>query len=159
VRPFSDTITRWEPIQGIEYEFISAEVHIDFPSVRVRLIDGRVNVDPQRDLVFHFFRSAAFTLHEEFVHPSQSTVYGREPTISQAERYTFPCLIVSASPWFEELREELELHYSGAMHYRLCTMFPVIDVISDEPPKVWWYLRPASQQDSTPPHWASDVDT
>lgn len=150
----SESIAKWEAIDDFSFDFISAEIQFDFPRLYIRLIDGRTNIDQHQDLVFRFDRVAAFSMHEEFVHPTQGTVWGREPIISTKRKSTYPCLIVKGSRWFESLRDELEIHYQGAVHYRLCSNFPVVDIVSPEPPLVSWYQRSPQDQDAKLTLWA-----
>lgn len=150
-----ETFVKWEPVEGITFDFISAEVFSSHTDLWVRLVDGRVDVLEHRDLIFHFSRVAGFAVHEEFAHPSQGTVWGREPVISPKCRATFPCLVVTGSSWFKSLGDELEISYAGAQHYRLCSNFPVIDVISPERPVVRWLTRPKSKQESSLPSWTT----
>lgn len=150
----SESLSKWEAIEGIRFDFITAEIHYDFPTLHVRLVDGRVNVEVHEDLVFRFEQVDAFTMHEEFVHPTQGTVWGKEPIISAECPGTYPCLIVAGSEWFECLRDELEIHHKGAIHYRLCTDYPVIDIASPTPPTVSWYRRSRTAQDAVIPIWS-----
>lgn len=99
----SETLTKWEPVQDINFDFISAEVYFNHSDLWVRPVDGRVDVAKHRDLVFSFTAVAAYAVHEEFAHPSQGTVWGREPVISENNKSTFPCLIVAGSEWLDRL--------------------------------------------------------
>src|SRR5947209_15536975 len=110
----SETLTTWEPVEGINFDFISAEVYFNHSDLWVRLVDGRVDIAEHRDLVFHFAAVAGYAVHEEFAHPSQGTVWGLEPAISEDNKSTFPRLIVADSEWFERLRSELDINYGGA---------------------------------------------
>lgn len=150
----NERLEKWVPIEGISDAFISAELWFDFPNLGIRLIDGRVERDQHRDLVLLFKNVAALRVHEEFVHPTQETTWGRKPAMSELDPNTFPCLIVYDSSLLKELRDELEINYRGARHYRLCTGFPVVDVITNIAPEVSWLERAASAQDAIPPHWA-----
>jgi len=151
-----ETLMKWEPVEGISFNFISADVFSAHPDLWVRLIDGRVDVPEHHDLVFQFGRVAGFTVHEEFAHPTQETVWGREPVISPENKATFPCLVVTGSAWFKSLGAELEINYEGAIHYRLCSDFPVIDIVSPALPMVRWLVRPKSEQELPRPSWAED---
>jgi hypothetical protein len=155
----SESLSKWHAIEGIDFGFISAEVQFDFPTLYVRLIDGRTNVENHQDLVFRFESVAAFTVYEEFVHPTQGATWGRDPTISEASKSTYPCLIVCGSSWFESLRDELEINCSKPVHYRLCTHYPVIDIVSSEPPSVCWHRRTPATQDAVIPAWAPNSNT
>ena len=152
----SEKLAKWEPVEGISFDFISADVYSAHPDLWVRLIDGRVDVAEHQDLVFHFTRVAGYTVHEEFAHPTQGTVWGREPTISADRKATFPCLIVTGSNWFELLKAEIEISYTGAVHYRLCSDFPVVDVVSANDPSVKWLRRPVSAQSIPGSEWATE---
>jgi hypothetical protein len=112
----AERFERWTPIEGLSGSFISAEVWIDFPAVGVRLVDGRVEVNRHRDLIVLFEDVAAVRVHEEFVHPTQGTTWGREPTVSASDHNTFPCLIVHDSSLFLELKQTLFPNYAGATH-------------------------------------------
>jgi hypothetical protein len=153
----SEKLAKWEPVEGIDFDFISAEVYSAHQDLWVRLIDLRVDVAEHQDLVFHFRRVAGYTVHEEFAHPTQGTVWGREPTISADRKATFPCLIITGSDWFKSLEPEIEISYAGAVHYRLCSDFPVIDVVSANVPSVKWFRRPKSAQNIPGPEWASEA--
>jgi hypothetical protein len=155
----TETLAKWEAIEGINFDFISAEVFSSHLSLWVRLIDGRVDVSEHRDLIFQFKRVAAFTVNEEFAHPTQGTVWGREPFISAEDHATYPCLIVTGSKWFASLSNEIEINYPGAVHYRLCSDFPVIDVVSPDLPIVMWHVRPKSAQDLPRPMWVTALIT
>jgi hypothetical protein len=152
----AETLVKWEPVEGITFDFISADVFSAHSDLWVRLVDGRVDVLEHHDLIIHFSRVAGFTVHEEFAHPTQGTVWGREPVISPVCKATFPCLIVTGGPWFKSLGSELEISYTGAQHYRLCSDFPVIDVVSPLMPVVRWLVRPKSTQESRRPSWAEE---
>lgn len=149
-----ETCEKWEPVEGINDGFISAEIAGEFPDLYIRLIDGRCDADTHRDLLFHFDHVAAFWLHEEFVHPTQGTVWGKPPLISEERPVTFPCLLISNSRWLADLKQELDINYEGAKQYRLCTSFPVIDIVTDRQPTVQWWSRPSSDQDSPLPRWS-----
>jgi hypothetical protein len=149
----AETFVKWEPVEGITFDFISADVFSAHSDLWVRLVDGRVDVPEHHDLIFHFSRVAGFTVHEEFVHPTQGTVWGREPVISPECKATFPCLIVTGTQWLKSLGSELEISYTGAQHYRLCSDFPVIDVVSPVLPVVRWLIRPKSTQELPRPSW------
>jgi hypothetical protein len=151
-----ETLVKWEPIEGISFDFISAEVFSTHTDLWVRLIDGRVDVPEHHDLILHFSRVAGFTVHEEFAHPTQGTVWGREPVISSEYKGTFPCLVVAGSPWFRSLGDELAITYQGAVHYRLCSDFPVVDIASPALPVVRWFVRPREAQELPRPSWAQD---
>ena len=112
----SETLNKWEPVEGINFDFISAEVYFNHSDLWIQLVDGRVDTAEHRDLVFHFAAVAGYTVHEEFAHPSQLTVWGWEPVISEANKSTFPCLIVADSEWFKRLRSEHDINYEGAVH-------------------------------------------
>ena len=150
----AETPVKWEPVDGISFDFISAEVFSVHPDLWVRLIDGRVDVPEHHDLIFHFSRVAGFTVHEEFAHPTQGTVWGREPVISPECKATFPCLVITGSPWFKSLGDELAITYEGAVHYRRCSDFPVVDIVSPVQPLVRWFVRPRSAQELPRPSWA-----
>jgi len=149
----TETLVKWEPIEGISFDFISADVFSRHLDVWVRLVDGRVDVPEHHDLIFQFSRVAGFAVHEEFAHPAQGTVWGREPVISPECRATFPCLIVTGSQWFKSIGAEIEINYQGAKQYRLCTNFPVVDVISSAAPTVRWHVRSKSAQEVPGPPW------
>jgi len=149
----TEILTKWQIVDGITFDFISAEVFSSYPELSVRLIDGRRDVSEHRDLVFQFTRVVAFTLHEEFVHPTQGTVWGREPFISEDNKMTFPCLIVTGSKWYASLG--LKPNYEGAVHYRLCTNLPVVDIVSLVVPTVSWMTRPKTEQEYPPPAWVT----
>lgn len=148
-----ETLVKWEPVEGITFDFISAEVYFFHADLWVRLIDGRVDVLEHHDLIIQFSHVAGFAVHEEFAHPTQGTVWGREPILSTERKATFPCLVVTGSAWFASLGVEIEINYAGAQHYRLCTHFPVIDVVSAEQPFVRWMIRPKKDQNFAPPCW------
>ena len=154
----TETLKRWEAIEGIDFAFISAEIHSDYPKLYVRLIDGRVEAKQHHDLVLSFSNVVAFTMHEEFVHPTQQTTWGREPIISLSKKATFPCLIIENSPWYKGLKFELELNYPNCVHYRLCTCYPVIDIVSPEPPIVNWSIREADGEGFVLPKWVKKLD-
>jgi len=86
----------------------------------------------------------------------QGTVWGREPVISRECKATFPCLIVTGAQWLKSLGSELEISYTGAQHYRLCSDFPVIDVVSPVLPVVRWLIRPKSTRELPRPSWVED---
>jgi hypothetical protein len=151
-----EKLAKWEPVEGITFDFSSAEVYSMHPDMWVRLIDGRVGVAEHQDLIFHFTRVAGYTVHEEFAHPTQGTVWGREPIISADRKATFPCLIVTGSAWFKLLEPEIQISYAGAVHYRLRSSFPVIDVVSANAPGAKWFRRPVSAQNIPGPEWASE---
>ena len=153
----SETLTKWEPVGDINFDFVSAEVYFNHSELWVRLVDGRLDVAEHLDLVFHFAAVAGYAMHEEFAHPSQGTVWSREPVISDDNKSTFPCLIVAESEWFERLRSELDINYEGAVQYRPCSNFPVIDVISARRPAVRWLERPSGTQDIPGPSWAAQA--
>lgn len=71
-----ETLVKWEPIEGISFDFISAEVFSTHTDLWVRLIDGRVDVPEHHDLILHFSRVAGFTVHEEFAHPTREPFGG-----------------------------------------------------------------------------------
>jgi hypothetical protein len=152
----AETFVKWLPVEGITLDFISADVFSAHVDLWVRLLDGRVDVLEHHDLIVHFGRVAGFTVHEEFAHPTQGTVWGREPVISSKCKATFPCLVVAGSQWFKSLGDEPAITYKGAVHYRLCSDFPVIDVISPVVPVVRWLIRPKSAQELPRPSWAQD---
>jgi hypothetical protein len=152
----AETFAKWEPVGGINFDFISAEAFFAHPDLWVRLIDGRVDVLEHHDLIFQFSRVAGFTVHEEFAHPSQGTVWGREPVISPECAATFPCLIVMGAQWFKSLGDEIEINYKNAIHYRLCSDFPVVDVACASLPVVRWMIRAKSEQDMPRPSWAEE---
>lgn len=154
----SETLAKWEPVENINFDFISADVYFNHSDLWVRLVDGRVDTDEHRDLIFHFTAVAGYAVHEEFAHPSQGTVWGREPVISDNNKSTFPCLIVTGSGWLKSLRHELEINYQGAVQYRLCSNFPVVDVIASKPPAVKWLERRRWEQDMSGPSWAVQVE-
>ena len=149
----AETLTPWRPVEGISFSFVGAEVWSDYPRLCLRLIDGRTDVHEQQDLCVVFRRAPAYTVHEEFVHPTQGTVFGREPTIGYGSRHTCPLLTVEGSPWFASLADELELTGGKHVHYRFCTAFPVADVASAEPPEVYWLPRRAPAEDAPLPGW------
>lgn len=151
-----DILTPWTPAAGIDFAFATAEVHVDHLAVSVRLVDGRTAVDRHHDLVFRFERVAAFALYEEFIHPEQGTVWGREPLLP--EKYTYPCLIVSNAAWFESLKVQLDISHQNSVHYRLCTCSPVIDIVSDMQPRVKWIERPPNETKAASPDWAIASD-
>lgn len=91
----SETLTKWEPVGDINFDFVSSEVYFNHSELWVRLVDGRLDVAEHRDLVSHFAAVAGYAVHEEFAHPSQGTVWSREPVISDDNKSTFPCLIVA----------------------------------------------------------------
>jgi len=105
-----------------------------------------------------FHSVAGYTVHEEFAHPTQGTVWGRDPTISADDKGTFPCLTITGSNWLKLLQPEIEINYTGAVHYRLCSNFPVVDVVAGTEPNVRWFRRPASAQNIPGPDWAVDAD-
>ena len=152
-----EALARWEPVDGISFDFISADVYSSSAPLElwVRLIDGRTDVSEHCDLIFHFDRVAGYTVHEEFAHPTQGTVWGREPTIAAELKATFPCLIVHGSKWPKSLGDELDMSYPGAIHYRLCSAFPVVDVISANAPIVKWIIRPKTKQIAPGPLWTN----
>jgi hypothetical protein len=152
----SETLAKWEPVEGISFDFISAEVYSAHPDLWVRLIDGRVDVTEHQDLILHFTRVVGYTVHEEFAHPTQGTVWGREPTISADRKATFPCLTITGSDWFKLLEPEIEISYAGAVHYRLCSDFPVVDVVSANAPSARWLRRSVSAQNIPGPDWISE---
>jgi hypothetical protein len=149
-----EKLERWVPIDGIDDAFLTAELWYEHPTLAVRLIDGGTQKTTQRDLILLFERVAAVRVHEEYVHPTQGSTCGVGPRISDSNDDTFPCLTVDPSPLLEELRDELAFFYHGAKHYRLCTCYPVIDVVTAEQPYVYWSEHPASRQsDADPPGW------
>ena len=133
-----EKLERWVPIDGIDDAFLTAELWYEHPTLAVRLIDGGTQKTTQRDLILLFERVAAVRVHEEYVHPTQGSTCGVGPRISDSNDDTFPCLTVDPSPLLEELRDELAFFYHGAKHYRLCTCYPVIDVVTAEQPYVYW---------------------
>lgn len=145
-----EQIQKWLAADGITYDFMSAEIWADFPKLSVRLIDGRANVADRLDLCFRFDAVCAFTLNEEFIHPTQ-TIWGVPPAISRTSRNTFPILIVHNSALYLGLKARLDILFPSAVHYRLCTNRVLLDIISAEPPAVDWLKLPAS----APPPWAA----
>ena len=145
-----EQIQKWIPVDGISYDFVSAEIWADYPKLSVRLIDGRANVAQRVDLCFRFDVVCGFTLSEEFIHLTQKAIWGVAPTISRISRHTFPVLIVHNSPWYLALKPKLEILFPGAAHYRLCTNRVLLDIISVNPPAVSWRAQAAA---AAPP-WA-----
>ena len=154
-----ETLTPWHPVEGMSFSFISAEVWSEYPRLCLRLTDGRTDVPEQRDLCIVFRRAPAYTVHEEFEHPTQGTTFGREPTIGSGSQHTCPLLTVEGAPWFASLADELEIAGGKYVHYRFCTAFPVVDVVSAEPPEVFWLQRRGPAEDAPLPTWARSVSS
>jgi hypothetical protein len=105
---------KWEPVDGIIIPVGRAQINEDEQGLLVTLIFSELIDGLNTDLRLYFGRVAAYTVHEEFVHPWNA--YAAEPVPKFDEGkwkgWTFPLLMVKHSVWLKSFEDHQLIDYS-----------------------------------------------
>ena len=128
---------KWEPVEGIDTAAARAVVKEDHEGLVVTMMFSEIGDEPQSDLRIKFGRVAAYTVHEEFVHPWDSP-QTESPMIGEgSKRCVFPLLLIHNSEWMRWLSDRL-LGFPNCVHYRLLTLDQIVDVLCNKQPEATW---------------------
>jgi hypothetical protein len=130
---------KWEPVGGAVTPAARAIIKDDGEGLVVILVFSEIVNGLDSDLRVDMGRVPAYTVHEEFVHPLNSSDVSSLPKLGdQWENYTYPLLLVSDSPWLDTFSDSQLIGYSNLLHYSFVTLDQTVDVLSSNPPKVSW---------------------
>jgi hypothetical protein len=130
---------KWEPVDGITTPAGHALIKDDEEGLSVTLIFSAIVNGLDIDLRIHFGFVAAYTVHEEFVHPWNT--YDSEPLPKLEGKWkgsSFPLLIVKNSVWLGSFAEHQLTHFQGNTHYRFVTSDDTVDVLCNKVPEASW---------------------
>lgn len=131
---------KWEPVAGITTPAARAVVQKDHEGLLVTMMFSEIVDGLGADLQMRFGRVAAYTVYEEFVHPSE-TPETKPPMLGERwNNYIFPLLVVNDSEWVRSLSDRL-IGFPDSVHYRLLTLDQIVDVLCNKQPEVSWVKR------------------
>lgn len=131
---------KWKPVEGITAPVSYTLIRDDKEGLSVTLVfSGMVN-GLSADLRIHFGKVAAYTVHEEFVHPWNAYVAEPLPKFDEGrwKGWSFPLLIVKNSVWLGSFAEHQLIHFQGSIHCRFVTSDETVDVLCNNPTEAVW---------------------
>lgn len=130
---------KWEPVEGITTPAGGALINEDIEGLSVTLIFSEIVNGLQADLRIHFRGVAAYTVHEEFVHPWNAYVSEPIPKLEETWKgWSFPLLIVKNSVWLGSFSEHQLIDRPDSVHYRFVTLGSTVDVLCGGLPEASW---------------------
>ena len=133
-----ETAKKWEPVEGLVTPAGRVCVAMDDREVIVTMVFSEIVDGLNSDLRITFGRVPAFAVHEEFIHPWNSS-HPAPRLGGKWEAYTYPLLLIQDSEWVHSLQQQL-VATPNPVHYR----FALVDRPADG-------RRPAAASASDPP--------
>jgi hypothetical protein len=135
--PIVERHEKWKPVDGIVTPAARAVVGENHEGLVVTMMFSEIVEGSDSDLRIKFGRVAAYTVYEEFVHPSDSPQ--TDLPMIESGGYVYPLLLIRDSEWVRSLsdRDRL-LGFPDCVHYRLLTLDEIVDVLCNKQPEVTW---------------------